>query len=641
MNISFEKGRLLKTTVATLSLGAMLLSSTNVSAIVNKNYRDVEKEVKMHVGGIKHDSEYILKTNYEKMEDVIYRAVKLANRLEYQDKDYDKEREEYIRELGIYTSFLTKMKLKSINEETNFAKEYKKLKSKDDGRYAYLSSGLEQLTTNEVEYIKSKIEAAMRSFINNVARKNKEKEDLIQYDAILYLYDGYTKEYRNQYYKESEDFRKYVDLVREMRKKHNQILAILKSGYATEKDGAEEALEMLELQKNMVLNIRGEHPKNNDIYEGGDNYWDEKIVNLRLAEEANKNLDEIINEFFETIGEKRPKNLEKFNFSSYEEVKNNEIERKKYFNQLKETIEGQVIEANQEGNLKNRAEVTEKFEESKNYITPTVETQPKLASSSLLQRNARNIGSLQKERKEVTLKNSMENVNCTNAISVESLSLENQVRGTIQEDEGFPTMEANSNNENNDGNLSQNIENKSNDESNIVLSSLKIVSGKVEEAEQFKSMESKTEDTEKNYKGSSNSEIEPLEAIDVQNQEMIKTIESQVQPYKTMELNKRNYNSNNKNIDHRANLTEAQIIKINDAISDFSESRNDAQLYLGFVREEDSVKKELIRYIDSGEEARKKLDKMLGEGKEGENLERLIDIVESRGNKLSEMIRRI
>ena len=346
MKINFDSRKLRKT-VAIISLWVMILSSTNVSAIVNRTYRDVEEEVKAHANGNYHKSHYMIEINYTKLESAINKAVALANYPVYMDEVYTTERDNFLNELGAYIGFLKKMQLESENDKTQYAKEYselmadKQVSREEKIQKVYLSSGLEKLTTGEAEYIKDRIDKLMKKFMDDVSNKNRNNPKLAQYDALYHL-DGYSEE--QWYYQLDNDlvFKEYATLMARIYNKERQILAILKTSFASQEN---EAKEMLELQRNMILNIKGKKLKNNDIYNEEDENWDKKIVNVKMAEEANLALNDIISEFFKTIGKKRPKNMEKFDYEKYDKVKNNSSKRDEYLNELKRALEQQVEEA--------------------------------------------------------------------------------------------------------------------------------------------------------------------------------------------------------------------------------------------------------------------------------------------------------
>lgn len=346
MKINFNSRKLRKT-VAIISLWVMVLSSTNVSAIVNRTYRDVEEEVKAHANGNYHKSHYMIEINYTKLESAINKAVALANYPVYMDEVYTTERDNFLNELGAYIGFLKKMQLESENDKTQYAKEYselmadKQVSREEKIQKVYLSSGLEKLTTGEAEYIKDRIDKLMKKFMDDVSNKNRNNPKLAQYDALYHL-DGYSEE--QWYYQLDNDlvFKEYATLMARIYNKERQILAILKTSFASQEN---EAKEMLELQRNMILNIKGKKLKNNDIYNEEDENWDKKIVNVKMAEEANLALNDIISEFFKTIGKKRPKNMEKFDYEKYDKVKNNSSKRDEYLNELKRALEQQVEEA--------------------------------------------------------------------------------------------------------------------------------------------------------------------------------------------------------------------------------------------------------------------------------------------------------
>ena len=167
MKINFDSRKLRKT-VAIISLWVMILSSTNVSAIVNRTYRDVEEEVKAHANGNYHKSHYMIEINYTKLESAINKAVALANYPVYMDEVYTTERDNFLNELGAYIGFLKKMQLESENDKTQYAKEYselmadKQVSREEKIQKVYLSSGLEKLTTGEAEYIKDRIDKLMK-----------------------------------------------------------------------------------------------------------------------------------------------------------------------------------------------------------------------------------------------------------------------------------------------------------------------------------------------------------------------------------------------------------------------------------------------------------------------------------------------
>ncbi|EGY80251.1 hypothetical protein [Peptoniphilus indolicus] len=356
MKINFNSRKLRKT-VAIISLWVMILSSTNVSAIVNRTYRDVEAEVKNYSRGGRIDKDHWARQAFKELDNLIFQANNLANQREYDQPEYLEALNRYVDEIGAYTNFLKIMQKKSIEQKTDFIQKYRKivgnkdmpLKEKNNAKIAneYLTAGLDQLDVGMFEYVKSQINKAMKDFIKEIDRENIKKEDLGRY---IDIYNTDDDRLWRMYYRRDSKFKEYNDIMREIYNKHNQIMAILKSDYALD---AKEAREMLEIEKNLSLGIAGGEVKedyynyitDNDLYNARDRLWLNGIVNLRMAREAKDNLDGALNDFFKAIGKVRPKDLKGLDERDYEKIKDTDDKRISYLNTLKQQIEQQVEEA--------------------------------------------------------------------------------------------------------------------------------------------------------------------------------------------------------------------------------------------------------------------------------------------------------
>lgn len=131
MKINFDSRKLRKT-VAIISLWVMILSSTNVSAIVNRTYRDVEAEVKNYSRGGRIDKDHWARQAFKELDNLIFQANNLANQREYDQPEYLEALNRYVDEIGAYTNFLKIMQKKSIEQKTDFIQKYRKIVGNKD-----------------------------------------------------------------------------------------------------------------------------------------------------------------------------------------------------------------------------------------------------------------------------------------------------------------------------------------------------------------------------------------------------------------------------------------------------------------------------------------------------------------------------